>query len=117
MAFEMMEAKLGRPTQTVINPVTDTVAITATQILLNNPNRIFALVSNLGATDMFIGWDRQVSSSRGVRVPNSGGIVSLAWEEDYELCFQELFAVAVTAPVTCYIVELNLRPKGPVAGV
>lgn len=111
MAFEIVEKQLGRGTRTNINPVTATVATTATQVALNNPNRVFLLITNQGSTDMFVGFDRQVSSSRGIRVPNSGGIFSVTLAEDYELTFQEVFAIAVTAPVAIYVVELEVGIK------
>jgi len=111
MAIGVVERELGQGTRTIVNPVTDTVGTTVTQVLTNNPNRVFALISNLGSTDMFIGWDRQVSSSRGIRVPNSGGIVSLAWQEDYELCFQEVFAIALTSSVSVYVLELEVTGR------
>jgi hypothetical protein len=116
MAIGVVEAELKQGTRTVINPVTNTVATTSTQVALNNPNRIFLMIVNNGATDMYVGFDRQVSSSRGIRVPNSGGVFSVSWREDYELCFSEVFAVAVTSSVNVYVLELVVTGRAPGGG-
>jgi len=103
------QIKLGFPTKPKINPVTDTVATTPTEVLRNNPNRIFWLVVNLSVNDGYVGWDNAVSSSRGLPIAASGGFVSCNIEEDGELVIYAVYAINLNAAGTYYIVEIEAR--------
>lgn len=103
------EQRLGFPTKPRINPVTGTVGTTATKILNNNPERIFWLAINLSANKGYVGWDPQVSSSRGIPIAPSGGYVSCCLEEDGELTIYEVHALLENAEGTFYIVEISRR--------
>ena len=103
------EQRLGFATEAHVNPVTDTVATTATEILRNNPERLFWLIVNLSLNKGYIGWDPQVSSSRGVPIGPSGGFISASIEEDGELVIQPVYAVNENAEGTYYIVEVVRR--------
>jgi len=100
-------AKIGFPSRPVINPVTDTVLTTATLILRNNPDRIYWLIVNLSANDGYIGWDPQVSSTRGLLLPANGGYASASIVEDGELVIMEVYAVNLNAQGTYMIVEVE----------
>lgn len=104
-----IEQRLGFKTKANINPVTGTVKTTATKILNNNPRRIFWLATNLSVNKGYVGWDPQVSSSRGIPIAPSGGYVSACLEEDGELTIQEVYAVLENAEGTFYIVEVEMR--------
>ncbi len=100
------EALIGRPVQPNVNPITGTVATTATRILANNPNRVQWIAINLSANDGFVGFSGDVSSTKGIRLPANGGNVSLVYTEDFALLFVEVYAINLTATGTWYIVEL-----------
>jgi len=100
-------AKTGFPSRPIINPVTSTVLTTATLILRNNPDRIFWLVVNLSAYDGYIGWDTQVSGTKGLLVPANGGYASVNIAEDGELAIAEVYAINLTASGTWMIVEVE----------
>jgi len=100
-------AKVGFPSRPVINPVTNTVDTTPTLILRNNPDRIFWLIVNLSANNGYVGWDTQVSSSRGLFIAGNGGFISANIEEDGELVIQEVYAVNLGASGTYMIVEVE----------
>jgi len=95
------------PTRLVINPVTDTVGTTPTEILRNNPDRVFWLIVNLSANNGYIGWDREVSSTKGIFVAANGGYTSAALEEDGELVIYPVFAINLNAAGTYMIVEVE----------
>jgi len=103
------EKRLGFPTKPKINPVTNTVATSATEILRNNPNRIFWLVVNLSVNDGYIGWDNEVAATRGLPIAASGGFASCSVEEDGELVIYPVFAINLNAAGTYYIVEIEER--------
>jgi hypothetical protein len=100
---------LGFPTTVRVNPVTDTVGTTATLILRNNPERIFWLAVNLSVNKGYVGWDAQVSSSKGIPIAPSGGYVSCTLEEDGELTIHEVYAVLENASGTFYVLEITAR--------
>jgi len=99
--------RLGFKTRLIVNPVTDTVATTSTEILRNNPDRIFWLVVNLSANNGYTGWDNLVSATRGLLVAANGGFVSANIEEDGELAIYPVYAVNLNAAGTYMIVEVE----------
>jgi len=103
------EQRLGFKTRPRINPVTNTVNTTATKILNNNPDRIFWLVVNLSSNKGYVGWDSEVSSSRGIPIAANGGYVSASIEEDGELVIHEVHAVNENAAGAYYTVEISAR--------
>jgi len=103
------EERLGFPTKPNINPVTDWVLTTPTQVLKNNPDRIFWLIINLSPNKGYLGWDRAVSSDKGVPLASNGGFVSASIEEDGELVIYEVFAVLENAAGRFYVVEIEKR--------
>jgi len=103
------EQRLGFPTKPRINPVTNTVNTTPTQILNNSPDRIFWLIVNLSVNKGYVGWDNDVSSTRGIPIAANGGYVSASVEEDGELVIHPVFAVNENAAGTYYIVEILAR--------
>lgn len=100
-----VEAKFGVKTMAVPNPVTASCGTTATVLLQNNPDRLAYTVVNLGATAMYVAWDRAVSATHGVYVAPNGGSVSFSAEEDGELVGYELLGVAITTPVDIFAIE------------
>jgi len=103
------EKKLGFPTRPIINPVTATVDTKATKVLNNNPDRIFWLVINLSLNKGYVGWDSEVSSTKGIPIGASGGYVSCNVEEDGELVIYEVYAINENAQGTYYVVEIERR--------
>jgi len=101
------QQKMGFRSRLVINPVTDTVGTTATLSLRNNPDRIFWLIVNLSGNNGYIGWDTQVSSTKGLFIAGNGGFVSASIEEDGELVIYDVWAINQNAPGTYMIVEVE----------
>jgi len=99
--------KHGFKSRLIENPVTDTVLTTATEILLNNPDRIFWLVVNLSNNNGYVGWSRNVSSTRGMLLAANGGYASASIEEDGELVIYPVFAINLVAQGTYLIVEVE----------
>lgn len=94
-------------TRPVINPVTDTVQTTVTEILRNNPDRYGWLIVNLSANRGYIGFDREVSTTKGIPIEASGGVITSIWEEDGEAVTYAVFAINQVAAGTYYIVEME----------
>lgn len=110
MGIERLREKyFGAPTRPAVNPVTASVGTSGVLILENRPKRTMALIVNLSANTLYIGWDREVSSTRGVLVSANGGYISLIYEEDGDLVGQALYAVATAAASSIYVVEVYLE--------
>ena len=106
-ASELVKEMFKGPTQANVNPVTATVLTTATLILKNNPDRLALLIVNLSANRGHAGFDRQVSTTKGIPIEASGGLITMNWREDGELVTQEIFAINQVAAGTWYIVEVE----------
>lgn len=99
-----IEDKFGIKTRSYSDPVTPTVATTVTQILKNNPDRLAYTIINLTAYSIYIAFDREVSTTRGILIPASGGSLSMSADEDGELVGYEVFAISATSTSTIYTV-------------
>ena len=101
---EYTKRKFGVQTRSYFNPETDSCLVAATVLLRNNPDALAWLLINLGATDLYIAWDRDVGSGHGVKVAANGGSASLSADEDGELVGYELFGASLVAPNDVFIV-------------
>lgn len=99
-----VERKFGVKTHSLSDPVTNIVATSVTQILKNNPDRLSYTIINLTAYSIYVGFDREVSTSRGILIPASGGSLTLSAEEDGELVGYEAFAISATSASTIYTI-------------
>lgn len=79
-------------TRANINPEVSRLTGAVDKVLSNNPNRLAWIIINLGSNETHFGFDRDVSSSKGIRVTAAGGIVSMIWNEDFDLVGYEVFA-------------------------
>jgi len=64
-----------------------------TQILQNNPNRVYTLIQNIGVDDIYLGFDNMVGYGHGIRLFAQGGAVSLDFRTDGETVGYELFGI------------------------
>jgi len=76
----------------VINAIT--LGTTPVRILDNNPSRFQFVFINLSPNNVYVGFDSQVSSAKGIRVAPNGGDFRMIWTEDLEIVTWEFFAVA-----------------------
>ncbi|MDZ7380065.1 MAG: hypothetical protein ONB06_12060 [candidate division KSB1 bacterium] len=106
-ASEYLERKLGVRTRFIVNPVTDTVGTTVTQIALANPDRLALLIVNLSPYTVYVGFDRQVSETRGIMLGSGGSSVGFYVDEDLELVCGEVFAVSPDGEASIYMLEME----------
>jgi hypothetical protein len=105
----LRERYFGAPTRVSINPEASLVGTTPVRILGYRPKRTMALVVNLSTNTVYIGFDSEVSSSRGIPVASSGGSVGFTYQEDGDLVGQAMYAVATGADSRIYVVEVYLE--------
>ena len=106
-AREISLKRFGFPTRAVENPVTDTVATTVTEILKNNPDRVFWLVVNLSDNEGYLALSEDVSKDKGVRLDAKGGFASMSADEDGEAVAYAVYAVNITLAGKYYILEIE----------
>jgi len=106
-ARELSKERFKGPTHAIVNPITNSIAATPTEILHNNPDRVLLLAVNLSGLDGYVGFDREVGPGKGIPVSANGGYIILLIEEDGELVTQALFAISPGGAATWYIVEVE----------
>lgn len=115
MAASASEKIFGFPTRLVEAPEGSELGLAATQIFLNNPDRVFWLVVNLGPGTVYIAYKRQVDATHGIRLGPLGGFASSKVDEDGEAVAYELFGIATVANNDIYFLEVeksrNLEAK------
>lgn len=68
-----------------------------TDLLFNNPNRLFWIAINEGANDIRLSSSPDINGTSGWLLMSSGGIISLYWEEDGEAVGYSVYAIANVA--------------------
>jgi hypothetical protein len=101
----LIRAQYGVRTQQRINPVTDTVATSATRIVGANPNRVSLTIANIGPSTIYISPKNDVSSTKGLILPGGGTTISYRWDIDFEALADELWAVSDGVAGTVFVLE------------
>lgn len=101
----MLQALFGIKTFPRENPITATVGIAAERILASNPQRVSFQVVNLSANNLYVGLSYTVAATEGIFIAPNGGIISLIWDRDFELCSHEWWAIAGGAASAVYVLE------------
>lgn len=103
---ELIEKRYGIKTRTAANPLVAVVQTARTKILPNNPNRLGWMAVNLSGESLFLAFDIDVTTTRGILLTPNGGSVGLIYEEDFEATCWEVFAVSAAGPSEIFIVEI-----------
>lgn len=103
----LIDEKFGLKTRAVENPITQAVAIIATTILNNNPDRLGFLVVNLGANPVYLGLTPNVTATNGIYLAAGGGLVSMFYGEEFALVGWQFWAIAVGGISTVYVLEVE----------
>lgn len=104
-----LAGKFGAPPVSVINQITDTVAVTPTLILKQNPTRLNVLIVNLSVFDIFIAPTEGVSITAGIFIPPSGGTVQFSADDDMILPTLSWYAISSGAGAKIYTIEQRLQ--------
>ena len=99
--------KLGVQTKANINPVVSSVGTSATKILNNNPDRLAWILINLGTEEIYVAFESDVSSNKGILVDKNGGFLVLTVDEDFHLVGYEVWAISPSTTNNIYIVEVE----------
>lgn len=101
-----VKQKFGVATRGVPNPLGAVdVGTSVTQIAPNNPDRLSITVINLGANDVYIAFDQEVATDRGIFLQANGGAISLTVDEDMELVGYPIFGVTASGTSRIFVHE------------
>lgn len=105
-AADLIRQRLGAPTYPEDNRLTSTVGVAAQQVLKQSPARVWLLIVNLSASDIYVAPFPDVSTSKGILLSPAGGSLSLNYVDDMDLVSVAWFAIATGAASNVLIEEL-----------
>jgi len=91
------------------NYLRSSIPTNAVLVAPNDPGRVLLTIINLDTTNsIYIGFDDQITATRGIQVGPAGGGVNFSIRNDGELTAYAVFGLAVGGTVNVYIVETIL---------
>ena len=96
--------RFGR--QTYLREDRVTVGTEITQILGNNPDRMFYMISNRSGSVGSIGWSAELTSVNGLFIAANGGFLSQDIQQDGDVVAWAVFGVSGAAGAIWYVAEI-----------
>jgi len=84
------------------------VTSSVTELVKSNPDRVMLMIQNIGADDVYVHFDQNVSSTLGLLIPKNGGGWVFLGREDGELVGYPWFAISPTS-TTVYLMSVQGR--------
>lgn len=81
----------------------------ASQVALNNPNRVSLLFINISADIIFIGFSPDPSSTNGILLVPNGGSFGLDITTDFQLTGYAVYAISTGAASNLLVLETALN--------
>lgn len=106
-ARKLIDKLFGVRTKGVENPVVSSVGTSAVEVLHNNPSRLAWLIINMSSNTVYVAFERDVSSSKGVILQANGGFTSVTVSEDFDLVTYAVWAVASGAASAIYVLGIE----------
>lgn len=97
-------SRWGGPTTPSLTSVT--VGTNVSRIVLNNPRRVKLLLLNLGASDVYVGFDSSVTTSAGFKLVASTGFLESNAADDGEEVISEMWAISGTLGNTVMVSQV-----------
>lgn len=93
-------------TRHYVNRTASQCLTTLTRIVGHNPNRLSLIIVNLGANNVYISFDRDVSTTKGILITPNGGSFVLSYDVDFNLCGFEIWGIATGGACNIYTAEV-----------
>jgi len=103
---DLLRAKFHVKTRELINPVVAAVGVAAIPVARNNPDRLAFVMINLSANIVYISPLPGVLATAGIRLDPNGGLISMVWDEDFELVSHEWYGIATAAASAIFVSEV-----------
>lgn len=91
--------------------IVTTVGIASSEILKQDPERVFLAVFNLSSNEAYLGFDPNVSASRGIRLASNGGAFSLNARDDLILATRGIHLLGTVPNQDIYILYMRRFAK------
>lgn len=100
---DLLEQQYGVATDVSMN----VVSATSTPAILcsNNPKRVSLLVQNLGNDTVYISFNSDVTSSKGIALSANTGSFTLGWQQDFSIVGYQMYVVDPTGTSNVLVVE------------
>jgi len=102
----LIAREYGIQTTVRINPEASVINTSPVRVLSNNPDRLSWVIVNLSGSDIWLGFDREVSSTKGLFLASGGSAITTDWRDDFELVGYEVWAIASANNSPIYVVEV-----------
>lgn len=89
----------------VYRKVTVNVALPATLISGNNPNRVGLIISNIGSNIIRVSNNVSMAADEGLHIVPNGGTLQFIWAEDFDIVAWALYGVALVANNDIMVLE------------
>lgn len=103
---DLLQKEFGVKTIAKINPIISSIGTDIKRVLDNNPNRLAWTIINLSSNDLYLGFDNDVSSNKGVYVAANGGSASMLYRDDFDPTGWEIWGKASGAGSNIYVIEI-----------
>lgn len=103
---DLLRDRFHVKTRELINPVIAAVGVAAIPVIRNNPDRLGFVFINLSANIVYISPAPGVLATAGIRLDANGGMVSMVWDEDFELVSHEWYGIATGAGSAIFVSEI-----------
>lgn len=113
-AAEFIAKKYGGPVEDLA--VVESIGTTQSEVLRNNPERVFVLFVNLSANTMYVGYDDAVGSARGIVLAPNGGTYQVDVEEDFTIPVHAHHVISTGVTSNLYVLTVRrIRTRIPEA--
>lgn len=89
-------------------PSTVAVGIAQVQAMLGNPNRASYTLTNVGTTNITLGFAPGLVSGSGILLLGNGATFTANWQEDADMVIYPIWAISDVAGGSLFIVESNM---------
>lgn len=103
---DLLMERFNVRTRAVENPKITSVGTTAKMCLANNPNRLGFIIINLSTNVVYASLEKDVSSTKGIRLDASGGYWAGIWDELFQATAWAWWVVASGATSAIYVLEI-----------
>lgn len=101
---QLIQERFGVTTRTDINPQTDSIGTSVTELLRQDPQRLGFTIQNNSSNILYVLPDRGVSATKGIRLGASGGSVSVSYDTDFDVVGEAWYGLGSASSTTMTII-------------
>jgi len=102
---ELIRERFGANAHPAVNRSVSSLGVTAGRVLINDPDRLAAIITNLSLNRVYLGPFNDVAATKGIRLDPGGAALGLIWDEDFDITGWEWFGLADAAGSPILTVE------------